>query len=410
MNSILKSKTLLIAKKELDRFFGDRRMVLSALILPCVLLYFVYAFLVPIMMNLIIGENNKSKIYAINAPVIIQTLFEYAQISLFQIHDDEKEDILTGISQKDGNFLLIFPPDFHEKAAIFEISSGQKAPEINFYYNSMSDGFLENYSKITAILNTYERTISKKFDINLSEGGDLAYSGETGRNFLASILPMFLLVFIYHGAIASTTEAITGEKERGTLSTILITPITPIELAIGKISGLSIESFLCGISGALGILLSLPKFVESLNARLTIEQDLSSFLKLGVININQYSILDIIALIIVLLSCSLFMVTLIAIVSIHAKTAKEAQMLLSPMIIILMLVGLLSTLNNSDQKEAYYYFIPIYNSVQCIDDIFNRLYKPIQVFTTIFSNVFITVIGTVILSRLFKNEKIMSVS
>jgi len=407
MNPIYRNKIFLIFKKELDRFFGDRRMVISSLILPGILLYFVYAFLAPAMMDLIIGGDTDGKVYAIHTPDVIQVLFEYVGINLVQIHGDEIEDILSGISQGNGNFLLLFPIDFEEKIAAFEITSGKKAPEVRLYYNSVSDGFIYNFTRINAVLNVFERSVARKFDVNSSSGGDMADSDGMGRNFLASILPMFLLVFIYHAAIASTTEAITGEKERGTLSTILITPITPMELATGKIFGLGIQSFLCGISGTLGILLSLPRFIESLNVRFNIEQDFPTFL-LGTIDISQYGILDIIALIATLFFSSLLVVTFIAIVSIHAKTAKEAQMILSPMVIIIMLVGLLSAFNNNEQTVVFYSFIPIYNSVQTIDDILNHRYTFVQVFGTIFSNAFFTLIGAITLSRLLENEKIMS--
>ena len=405
-----KNKIFLIFKKELDRFFGDRRMVISALILPGVLLYFVYAFLAPNMVDLIMGGGTKSTVYSINTPAVIQTIFEHAGINLVPASYNEKDNILDGISQMNGNFLLIFPPNFEEEIAIFEVASGENAPEIRLHYNSLSEGFLQTFAAINAILNAYERSIARKFEINASGGGDMADASEIGRNFFASILPMFLLVFIYHAAIASVTESITGEKERGTLSTILITPITPMELATGKIFGLSVLSFLCGISGTLGILLSLPRFIESLNAQLLAEQDFSSFLTLGAININQYGILDILALITVLLSCALFIVTLIAIVSIHAKTAKEAQLVLSPMIIIIMLISLISALGNNDQRDIFHYFIPIYNSVQSIDDIFNQSYITLQIFLTVFSNILFAAIGTLFLSRLFKSEKIISAS
>jgi sodium transport system permease protein len=301
--------------------------------------------------------------------------------------------------------------NFEKKIAAFDVRSGETAPEIILYYNSLSDGFIELYGKITTNLTLYEKSVSKKFDINRSGGGDMAQAGDSKRPFLAAILPMFLIVFIFHGAIAASTEAITGEKERGTLATLLITPTSTIELALGKIFALSIESFLCGISGALGILLSLPKFIASLNSKLSDTQGLSTIAALGTINISQYTIDDLAVLILVLLSGSCFIVTFIAIVSIYAKTAKEAQMLLSPMFIIFMLISLLSAFNNSNAiKEIPHYVIPVYNSVQCMNDIFSKSCISKQIVLTIGSNFFLSAVGSVALSRLFKNEKITAAS
>ena len=410
MSFARKNKILLVAKKEWDRFFGDRRMVVSALILPGVLLYFTYAFLAPNMIGLIMGGENEGRVYAVNPPAAVLALFEHAGIGLHEIGYGEKGNIVEGISKGDGSFLLVFPVGFEERAAAFDAGSGEEAPEIRLYYNSSAEGFLAAFAGIGAVLGAYERSFARRFDINATGGGDMADPDETGRNFLAAILPMFILVLIYHAAIASTTEAITGEKERGTLSTILITPITPMELAVGKIFGLSVQSFLCGASGALGILLSLPRFINSLNDRLGVEQDVALPLRVDVINITQYGVWDVVALIAVLLSCALFIVMIVAIVSIHAKTAKEAQMILSPMVILIMLVGLLSALDNSGQTGFFQSLIPIYNGVQSIDDILNHSHLPGRVAATVFSNLFFATMGTLILSRLFKSEKIVSVN
>jgi len=403
-----RNKIFLIAKKEWDRFFGDRRMVINSLLLPGLLLYFVYAFVAPAMVDLIVGGGGENKVYAVNPPLAIQTLFQHAELDLFHVDYAGRENILAGISGMDGNFLLVFPSDFEERLTEMQFAAEESFPEIWFYYNSLAEGFVYHFTKISAIMTVYERSITRKFDINISGGGDLADTSEMGRNFFAAILPMFLLVFIYHAAVASVTEAITGEKERGTLSTILITPITPIELAAGKIFGLSIQSFLCSISGTLGILLSLPRFINRLDARLGPEQGFPSFMDVGAINVSQYGFLDIIFLVILLLSCSLFIVTLIAIVAIHAKSAKEAQMVLSPMVIIVMLIGLLSAFNNAGQHEIFISIIPVYNSVQNIDAILNQQLNLTHVFTAVLSNASFTVIGAIILSRLFTNEKMMT--
>jgi len=85
-------------------------------------------------------------------------------------------------------------------------------------------------------------------------------------------------------------------------------------------------------------------------------------------------------------------------------------MILSPMVIIIMLVGLLSAFNNNEQAGIFYSFIPIYNSVQVVDNILNQRYTFAEVLGTVFSNAFFTIIGAVILSRLFKSEAIMSAS
>jgi len=408
MNLTVKNKFILIAKKELDRFFGDRRMVISALIFPGVILYIVYAFLIPFIMDIATGNRMDSTVYAINPPPVIQSYLEYMGVPLTIINENEKENILKGITEKNGNFLIIFPQDFIEKVEAYDVQSGKTAPEISLYYNSLAGSFTKYYGKILSGLNAYKSSISWKFDINRTGGGDMATTSAAGKHFIAMMLPVFLLLFIFQGAMAVTTEAITGEKERGTFATIFITSITPIELAAGKIFGLSIVSFLCGISGTLGIILSLPRVIDSLTSSLSFQEGSFSLMNIGTISMAHYSILDFCVLIMALLSTSCIIVTIISIIAIYAKTAKEAQLIVSPMILVFLFISFLNMLfNNGNQTVIYSYLIPIYNSVQIISDIFNQNYAFKQIVLTIGTNLFACVIGCIALSRLLKTEKIL---
>ena len=403
------NKILLVAKKELDRFFGDRRMVISALIFPGVLIYIVYAILTPFVFNMSMRTDRDVIVYIINPPSEIQMLLEQSGIGLSLVQENEKEMILEGISRENGNFLIVFPENFIEEVMAYNVQSGEIPPEILLYYNSLSGGFAVHYGTIISGLHAFERSVALKFDINRTSGGDMAAAGAPERHFLAIVLPIFLLVFIFQGAMAATTEAISGEKERGTFATIFISSITSVEIAAGKILGLGIQAFLCGISGTLGIVLALPRLVDSLGSVFAAEQGLPAIIELNAISLDQYGIGDLGILILVLLSSSCLIVTLIAIVAIHAKTAKEAQILVFPMLIVFLFISFLNVIYNSgSQRNIHHYLIPIYNSVQSMSDIFGQTYTSVSMLLTIGINIFLAAIGCFTLSLLIKTEKIMT--
>ena len=408
MKIIKKNKTLLVAKKEWDRFFGDRRLIIGALIFPGLLLYLIYAVLAPLIISMYMGNARDLTVYVINPPLIIQRIFENAGIHLSWIYENEKEIILEGIAEKNGNFLIVFPENFIEEVEAFDVRSGEIAPKIHIYYNSLSDGFAGLYGKIISTLQAYERSLTLKFEINRTDAGDIAFAPAPELLLLAAIVPMFVLVFIFQGAMATTTEAITGEKERGTFATIFITSITPMELAAGKIFGLGIESFLCGISGTLGLILAMPRFIDSFTIMLAAEQGLTSALNFDTFSLDQYGISDLGLLVLLLLSTSCFIVTIIAIVSIHAKTAKEAQLLVAPLLIVFLFISSLNIFSPIGPKAIHYYFIPIYNSVQSMSDILNQSHALVNVLAAIGINVFLVSLGCFILSRLIRTEKIMN--
>ncbi|MCL2558799.1 MAG: ABC transporter permease [Treponema sp.] len=397
---------LLITKKESDRFFGDRRMLVNALILPGLLLYVIYAFVMPPLMGLMIGRDDEAAVFAVNAPDSMEMFFEQIPISFVRISEDEMTDVMDGIAEGGSNFLLVFPADFDAQVAAFDIRSGEDAPEIRLYYNSTVDGHAISSSMIHSALSAFERSIARGFDINLTGDGDLAAEGETGRNMFALLLPMLLLTFVYSAAISSATESITGEKERGTLSTILVTPITPLELASGKILGLSLQAFLCGISGTLGIVLALPRFVRGISAQFGAEEEAVQASGMGAMNMGRYGIFDAVALFFLLLSCALFIVAIVSLVAAQAKTVKEAQMILSPMMIVVMITCMAAAF--IDQRGFLQGLIPIFNSVQSINDILNRSHTVFQVCVSIASNIAFAALGTVALARMFASEKVLS--
>lgn len=69
----------------------------------------------------------------------------------------------------------------------------------------------------------------------------------------SSMLPMLLMIFLFTGCMSVAPESIAGEKERGTIATLLVTPVKRSHIAIGKIIALSIIALLSGISSTLGI-------------------------------------------------------------------------------------------------------------------------------------------------------------
>ena len=51
------NNTITVMKKELARFFGDRRLVITTLLLPGIMIYVVYSFLGSVMMKTMLPED-----------------------------------------------------------------------------------------------------------------------------------------------------------------------------------------------------------------------------------------------------------------------------------------------------------------------------------------------------------------
>ncbi len=289
---------------------------------------------------------------------------------------------------------IVFPENFENDIAAYDSTSGNKAPEVQVYYNSASTESQKVYKIFTEMLDSYEAAMANKFDINHDENVkyDLANEKDAAASVFSSMLPMLLLMFVFSACMAVGPESISGEKERGTIATLLVTPAKRSHIALGKIIALSIIALLSGMSSTIGTLLSLPKLANTENTG---------------IETNVYSITEYLMLALVMLSTVLLIVTLVSIISAFAKSTKEAGTYITPLMIVVMLVGLSGMFTDGAKTELFYYLIPIYNSVQSMTGIFSFDILPSGMAASVASNIAYTGIGVFVLTRMFNNEKIM---
>jgi len=200
------------------------------------------------------------------------------------------------------------------------------------------------------------------------------------------------MIFLFSGCAAIAPESIAGEKERGTLATLLVTPLGRSELAAGKILSLATLSFLSGLITAIATILSLPKLMNGAE---------------DMIDASIYGAVDYFFLAIVILSTILLLVALISIISAFAKTIKEATSTIMPLMIIVMLVGVSGMFGGSGQTNPIYYIIPLYNSVQSMSGVFSLDYSAVNIVISGISNLVYAVIGGFVLTKMFNSEKIM---
>lgn len=377
---------LTIFKKELARFFKDRR-TLVALLLPGILLYVVYSLMGGALSDAFTPDDEYiPKISAVALPVSIGSICESGGISIDTIDANGIEAYKQAIADDEADLLLIFPEDFDAS-----IAGGTAIPNVEIYYNSSSTNSTAAYQTMVAVLDSYESMMANKFDINLGDGEyDLATDEDMAALIFSMIMPMILIMLLFSGCMAVAPESISGEKERGTIAALLVTPTKRSHIAIGKILALSIMALISGASSTIGIVFSLPKLVGDSVAINGSVYDLTDYLMLGV----------------VILSTVLVLITVISIISAYAKTVKEAGTYVTPLMILLMLTGLGGMFGTTAQSPALY-LIPIYNSVQSMIGIFSFEANILNMTITVAVNVAVTIVGVFVLTRMFNSEKIM---
>ncbi len=177
---------------------------------------------------------------------------------------------------------LVFPPDFAQRLAAYrtairdaagkppaagstsQTSSG-KNPEIprpKIIYTTVNERSLLACTRLTAVLDRWTEEVGKT---NLVAGGmpaeavrpfavesaNLAgQSASKSVNIWSRILPVLLLLWAMTGAFYPAVDLCAGEKERGTLETLLSSPAERSEIVVGKLLTIMVFSM---VTAALNI-------------------------------------------------------------------------------------------------------------------------------------------------------------
>ena len=214
-----------------------------------------------------------------------------------------------------------------EKDFLDDISSNSTG-QINIYYKS-SDLMSRSKKRMKAALENYknivvtERLNNFNIDEKLLEplnvvDVDMSTAKETIGKAVGGFIPYILVMFIFLGAMYPAIDLGAGEKERGSLETLLSSPATKFEITMGKLLVVSLTGLVSGLVSVLGISSSLF-FIDNIP-----EQIQSTIMEL----ISPFMILSVIIL---MIPIAIFFASMLLSISFYARSFKEAQSLMAPL-------------------------------------------------------------------------------
>ena len=389
---------LTIFLKELKRVFTDRRMLIS-LFLPGVLIYAVYSLMGTVMTNAITQSSTKDTAFQIaytnnfsssKTDGQLPKLMTYVEATIKGGKNNNTvtfKEFTTGELDaykeelREGKYHLVvsFTEDFENK-----LGDETASNNVDIFYNGDSSASTDLYNFVSQIVGVsytnYTVNLNGQVDANVGEKDMMA------MKIAAMIIPMVTISILFSTVISLCPEAIAGEKERGTLASLLLTPIKRSEFVAGKILSLSTTAIASGIVSFTGLILSIPKLMGGFNISI--------------------SPVDGILLFFLVVSVLLLFVAIGVFISSLANTVKEAAGYLSPIMIIFMLFGMAPSLFGFDQW--YLSFVPILNVCASINALLmgsNNL--PLFFGITVASTVLYTGLLMFAVTKLFNKERVV---
>lgn len=353
--------------KELKDTLRDRRTLIFMLFIPI--------FAMPFLMTTIsrIAFSQGEKVKELQSTIVVQNMAELPTDLADSIRNSKQfriiEESAYGDKAMDSlkagalDLLVIVPANFRNAIEL------ESATDIEIYYDKADDESNSAEDKISALLDRYkDRTIAARL-VKRNISSELLTPFEPIRNNVATaqkvagqglgrILPYIIILTCFMGAMSPATDLGAGEKERGTLETLLVAPATRGEFVIGKYGVILVSGIVTG-------LLCMASMTYALN---DMAQDLSRKMGSSVpMPAIQFDVATVGLILMVVVPLAGIFAAILLSLSIFAKSAKEVQGYIGLCNMFLILPAFVSFLPgmNLDVKMA---LIPVVNASLIIRD------------------------------------------
>lgn len=395
-----------IVGKELRRVFKDKKMVMSLFVLPVLMVVGIFA----LMSVLIKGktddiEAHEPVVYISNAPESFESFALAAGFTGYAETDasDWLETAKAGLLDATVDLAICFPDNFESAVmtGVDELAS-VVIPQIEVYYNPSEDyssqarsvyqTYLEMYKQVLLANRFGDYSAVMMFDVADNEIQD--EDKATGK-MLGMMLPYFITMLIFAGAMGLGVDMIAGEKERGTLATMLLSPVNRQQIVLGKVFSLSILAVMSAAVYVISMVAAVPALMKSLGG----EEALSS------LSIN-FTGGQIVQLVVLMIGVVLLYVSIICMVAVFAKNIKEASSYITPVYLIVIVVGMF-TMYSSAEGVMYKYLIPVYGSSMALKDILTREITMPNFLGATISTYVVAAVLVFVMTKAFNSEKVM---
>ena len=366
----MKNNLFNIFKKELRELFRDKKSLAMMLIIP---------IFIPL---LIIGMS------ALFEAQISKDVEEYNKIGFsYDLSQEEQElaknmniEVITGTEEElkqkyDNGEIYLYVTKEDNK---YVLNTGTN--DNDTYAQNLVQAYFEAYKEYlqTSYLTNNNINPDEVFNIITVEE-NIFEEDNYFANYIKNYAFLFIIMAITVSATYPATDTTAGEKERGTLETLLTFPIKSKDIIVGKFLGVSISSIITGlISLALAVI------------ALVITKDMFSI----------YEGIDII------IAYSFFISGLCIAIASTSKTFKEAQSALTPLTFISFFPGMIAFMMGTVGSPILS-IIPFINFTVIFTDISNGKIDLLNIVLMAMSTIiYITIVLKVIIKQ-YKSEKIL---
>lgn len=401
----MKNPIMIVMNKELNRVFSDKKLVFSLFIMPAILMVVIYSFMGKAMNSMMDDiEEHVPQIYVENAPEgFSDFVSESGMIAdIHYVKEEAGEDIRDMIFDGSLDLYVVFEENFLNKVAAYQ--TGSEVPEIKTYYNPSEDYSSEARDKfLRLVAEPYRQVLLAErigdlnsltvFVIDKDPASSVIMDeSKAGGKMMGMLLPYLIIILLFTGPMSLGIDAITGEKERGTLASMLVSPVKRSQIVLGKLLALSILSCLSAVVYAGSIAFSLPKLYEGME-----ESGMTM----------KVTPVQVLMLLVIMLALVYLYVSVVGAICVFAKNAKEAGTYVSPAYIVVLVAGVLTMFAGNKETALGMFAIPVYGSATAIQKLLVNELTAAQFGLAVGGSLLAAAVFTMIITKAFNSEKVM---
>lgn len=387
-----------IFKKEMIDILRDKKTLFMTVILPILL----YPILIILMMY----------IMSISSTSMAQ---KELAIAFSEMPNSKVMEKIEALTKEDGKLQIIEVADYKKALEDKEISAYVEVVQIDkdvnykIYINSSIEDDNEAANRIEIILKEHKEELVKEGIVAAGleveeilepisyEVVDVAGKEQVAGYLIGMFLPFMLILGILTGAIYPAIDIMAGEKERGTLETLLTLPITNLELVMGKYLAVALSTIVTALLSILSILFSVV-FIFLSNKEMLVANDFN-------FNVNALIIPFIITLICLIIFSMIIAAVSMCVCSL-AKSFKEAQNAVTPIMLVGTILSYSSMIPNLELNSVTAN-IPVVNVVLLIKSVLSFRYNISLMAMVMISNIVFVMLSVWVLSKLFNSEEVL---
>ena len=352
------NKWQVLLVKEIKHLFRDTKTIVQTVVVP--------TFITPLLIGAIfwyvgsIATEETKKTYEISVyssadSLLIDDLNDSDRLSITK--EGSLEAVIDAVTFDESEIGLVFDESF-----VDDLTSNNSA-QLTIYSKDI-DTFSQAKSIVSNIVDDYEESIrNNRLELlNLDENyvnpitineEDLTTEEESAGSIFGALLALFFVMYVISGSMYPAIDLGAGEKERGTMETLISTNISSVDIIIGKMLSVTSSAILTATFSMLGF--AIPILVIFLFYADSVNEYLFGLLSAIV---NPVALIGVFVLIIPI---SVFMGAFLLAISVYAKTPKEAGLLLGNVLIVFIIPCYVPLINPGLELDFVGALIPCYN-------------------------------------------------